>query len=330
MKKELSIVIIGRNEAASIGKCVEAALNAAQEIGGADVLYIDSHSTDTTVAEVKRFGVDVRMLDRDFRPSPSAARHFGSHQVNGEYVLFLDADTLLYPGFLTIALERLRKDPTLAGINGRIDDTTETGEPVYDIDEVCEEPQFVKWLRGPCCLYRRTALLDVGSFDSELATEEEAELGLRLIGAGWKLKMIPLPMAHHTRCYHPVSVRGLVSIFVRDLRYGRLGEITKTMLHAFRAGNGVAFCWLRLKTTLIFLVWLVAVASVVFLPESVRPLLVSTSIILLGLLAVFAKKRSLSQTLLFIPARALNIVDVLIGIRKIVPLPQNRLLKSQR
>lgn len=330
MKKELSIVIIGRNEEASIGKCVEAALKAAAEIGGADVLYVDSHSTDNTVAEVKRYGIDVKVLDRDLRLSPSAARHFGSRKVMGEYVLFLDADTLIYTGFLPLALEELRKNPTLVGINGRIDDTTETGEHVYDIDEVCEEPQYVKWLRGPCCLYRRAALLDVGSFDPELASEEEAELGLRLIRAGWKLKMIPVPMAHHTRCYHPTSVGSLITTFIRDLKYGRLGEITRTILHAFRAGNGVAFCWLRLKTTLIFLVYIFVIAAVVLLlPIGLRPELVSISLIMIGLLSIFAKKRSLSQTLLFIPAKALNIVDLLLGFRKIIPLPQSRLFKTQ-
>lgn len=329
MKNELSIIMIGRNEETSIGKCVEAALRAADEIGGAKLIYVDSHSTDNTVAEVRRYAIDVRMLDGKLRPSPSAARHFGSRQTDSEYILFLDADTLIYAGFLRLALEQLRSDPTLAGINGRIKDTTANGEPVDGVDEVSDQPQYVKWLRGPCCLYRRSALLEVGSFDAELAIEEEAELGLRLIRAGWKLKTIPVPMAHHTRCHHPMSVGSLFSTFMRDLRYGRVGEITKTMLHALRAGNGVTFCWLRLKTTVLFLVWLFVVGAVVLLvPVHLRPGLVSMSLAMIGFLVILAKKRSLSQALLFIPTRVLTVVELLIGIRKIVPLPQKSLIQD--
>lgn len=331
MKNELSIVIIGRNEQASIGKCVDAALAAGAEIGGAEFLYVDSHSTDNTVAEVQRYGIPVKMLDGDLRRSPSAARHFGSRQTNNEYILFLDADTLIYTGFLRSALDQLRNEAKLAGINGRIYDTTARGESVEGVDEVCDEPQNVKWLRGPCCLYRRAALLEVGSFDPELATEEEAELGLRLTRAGWTLKTIPVPMAHHTRCYHPMSVGSLLSTFIRDLKYGRLGEITRTMLHAFRAGNGVGFCWLRLKTTILFLVWLFAIGGVVvLLPAGLRPEIVSVTLVIIGFIAVAAKKRSLSEALLFVPAKALNLVDLLLGIRKIIPFPLSRLLNDRR
>ncbi|MFN0141354.1 MAG: glycosyltransferase [Pyrinomonadaceae bacterium] len=331
MKNELSIVIIGRNEQASIGMCIEAARAAAEEIGGADLLYVDSHSTDNTVAEGQRYGIAVKMLDRDLRPSPSAARHFGSRQTNNEYILFLDADTLIYTGFLKTALEQLRSDAQLGGINGRIYDTTAAGEPVDGVDEVCEEAQNVKWLRGPCCLYRRAALVEVGSFDPELATEEEAELGLRLIGAGWRLRTAPVPMAHHTRCYHPTSFRALVTTFLRDLRSGRLGEITRTCLHARRAGNGLEFCWLRLKTTILFLGWLFAIgAAVLFLPLDLRPEIVTPSLVIIGFIAVTAKKRSFSEALLFVPAKVLNLVDLILGIRKIGPFVESRLLKSQR
>ena len=53
---KLSIVIIGRNEERGIAKCVEAAQAASGEIGGAEMIFVDSHSTDRT-AEIVR-GLD--------------------------------------------------------------------------------------------------------------------------------------------------------------------------------------------------------------------------------------------------------------------------------
>ncbi len=48
MKGELSIVIIGRNEEQGIAKCIAAAQTAASEIGGAEIIFVDSASTDMT------------------------------------------------------------------------------------------------------------------------------------------------------------------------------------------------------------------------------------------------------------------------------------------
>ncbi len=317
MSKELSIVIIGRNEEATITKCLDAAVLAAQDIGGAEIVYVDSYSDDHTVQEVKRFGVEVQMLDRSLRRCPSSARYFGTIKVSGKFVLFLDADTLIYRGFLSAALAELQHNPTLAGVNGWIDDTTESGEPVDHIEERHQDPSHVKWLRGPSCLYRRRALIEVGGFDPHLATEEEAELGLRLIRAGWELKVIPLPMAHHTRCFHPTTMQSLMATFMRDLRYGRLGEITRTVRKAFAAGNAIEFCWLRLKTTLLFVIWCIAViASALFVPAPLGTAF-AAAVAGLGAVALVLKKRSLSQAFLFIPAKLANLIDLLVGIVKI-------------
>lgn len=316
MREELSIVIIGRNEEAAIRNCVEAALYAAAEIGGAEIVFVDSHSSDNTVREVQQCGVKFQILDKKVRPSPSAARYFGTGQVKGDYVLFLDADTIIYKGFLPVALEQFRTDPKLAGINGWIEDTTEAGEPVHGVEERCETAADVKWLRGPCCLYRRSALLAVGGFDPDLATEEEAELGLRIVRAGWKLKVIPRPMARHTRCYHPTSLNSLVATFVRDLGYGRLGEITRTILHASRAGNGTAFCWLRLKTTILFLIWGAAIVIMALVPQQPIGRILAIAITAAGALALAVKKRNFSQAILFVPSKVTNIVDLLVGVFK--------------
>lgn len=314
---KLSIVIIGRNEERGITKCVEAAQAAASEIGGAEMIFVDSHSTDRTAEIVSGYGIKVLTLSPGLRLSPSAGRFMGSQAATGEYILFLDADTLIYQGFLQRTISYIESDPQLAGVNGQIDDQSESGEPILELDERFDEPADVKWLRGPACFYRRAALLEVGSFDPELAMEEEAELGLRLIKNGWRLAVIPHPMACHTRCYHGVSAASMISTFVRDMRAKRLGEITKTISHAARAGNGIAFCWLRLKTTILFAAWVAMIAVCALLPTAVYPAIIAAFITTAGALALLLKKRSLRQTLLFVPAKLLNLIDILSGLHKI-------------
>lgn len=317
MNPKVSIVMIGRNEEAGIGKCVEAALAAAEPIGGAEMIYVDSNSTDRSVPVVERYGVKVLRLSPDLRLSPAAGRFMGSLHSKGDFVLFLDADTLICPDFLPDALEYLDNNPDVAGVNGFIDDFNEAGEQVFGIDERVEIVADVKWLRGPCCFYRREALRQAGTFHPGLATEEEAELGLRLVGKGWKLRVIPRPMARHTRCYHGVTMESVISTFRRDMVSKRLGEITRTIACAFNNGNGVAFCWLRLKTTILFLAWSFALTVCFFLPDFLHPEIVMVSLVLLGGSIIFVKKRSFSQTLLFIPSKILCVVDILAGLHKI-------------
>ncbi len=317
MNHRVSIVIIGRNEESGIGKCIDAALVAAEQIGGAEMIFVDSNSTDNTVSEVHKYAVNVIMLDPDLRACPSAGRFAGSMAATGEFILFLDADTLIYTDFLRAAIDQFDAETTLGGVNGRIDDFTEAGEQVFEIDERSDDVMSVKWLRGPACFYRREALVQTGSFNPDVAIEEEAELGLRLVGNGWKLTVIPLPMAHHTRCYHGHSIESVLSTFRRDIHSNRLGEITRTIAWAFRAGNGFAFCWLRLKTTILFALWFSSIAVCLLLPEIVYPRVLIAVIVVLGCAAVLTKKASVSQTLLFIPAKILSLVDILAGLHKL-------------
>jgi glycosyltransferase involved in cell wall biosynthesis len=317
MNHKVSIVIIGRNEERGIGECISAAQMAADQIGGAEIIYVDSASTDKTVAVAESFGVRVLSLKPDWKLSPSAGRFVGSTRAQGDFILFVDADTLVYRDFLPAALEHFRNNADVGGINGRLDDLNENGELLTDVEERFDEATSVEWLRGPCCFYRRRALRESGSFNPHLAIEEEAELGLRLVKNGWKLQIIPVQMACHTRCYHGQTFKSIISTFRRDIAAGRLGEMTNTIACAFHEGYGTAFCWLRLKTTIIFLGWLILLSTCFFLPQFPFPKTVFTAIFILGLLAVFRKKRSFRQTLLFIPAKILCLVDVLAGFHKI-------------
>jgi hypothetical protein len=113
------------------------------------------------------------------------------------------------------------------------------------------------------------------------------------------------------------TLESIISIFKRDIVSKRLGELTNTIAYAFKEGYGLAFCWIRLKTTIVFLVWLFLLSLCFFLPEFLYPKTVFLSIIILGILAVFTKKRSLLQTILFIPAKILNFIDILAGFHKI-------------
>lgn len=313
MSNDLSIVIIGRNEESGLAACISAANIAAEEIGGAEIIYVDSASTDSSVEIAAGMGCRVLSMRPEWKLCPSAGRYIGSRYAKGAFILFLDADTHIYTGFLGPAIDHLRANDKLAGVNGRIDDLDENGDKLDDVEERFDTVAETRWLRGPACLYRRAALNAVDSFNPHLAMEEEAELGLRLLRTGWKLHLIPVPMACHTRCYHCQTLTSVVTTFRRDIATGRLGEITRTIAAAALHRNLLAFCWLRLKTTILLVAWLALMIMSLLVLGGV----VTIAILLAGLAAVYVKKRSLSQTFVFIANKLAVVADVLAGIPKV-------------
>ncbi len=231
--------------------------------------------------------------------------------------MFVDADTIVYRDFLAAAISLFEENPTIGGINGWIDDTDENGVPLLNVESRSEQTVEAKWLRGPCCFYRRAALLEVGSFHPFIKVEEEAELGLRLVKKGWRLQIIPLPMACHTRCYHQQTAQSVISTFKRDVVSKRLGEVTNTIAHAFREGNGLAFCWLRLNTTIVFFGWLSVTFLALLLPAFVYPKTVFAVLLISGLMMIALKKRDLTQSWAFILNKIFVLIDLLCGIHRI-------------
>lgn len=317
MNTKISIVIVSRNEENGIVKCIKAAQEAAVELGGAEVLLCDSASTDKTVEIANSLGIKVLSLKPEWTLSASAGRFIGTHYSNTEYILFLDADTLIYKGFLPHALDFMEKNPKTAGLTGFIDDLDAHGIILQGIEKRSDEVRNIEWMRGPCCLYRRSALIEVGSFNPYLTSEEEAELGFRLIKNNWEIAAIPFKMALHTRCEENYDFQSLMSHTVRSFYSGRLGGITNTIFCAFRGGYGLAFCNSRLKTTIIFLLWILIAGLSLLLPPSLHPKIIFSFQIAAGFSALWIKKGELSSVFVFISDKILMLMNIVWGVSKI-------------
>ena len=100
----VSAVVIGRNEGQRLERCLASvqALAAAGPV--CEVLYVDSGSTDNSLAVAAYCGVKTIALEPE-RPTAALGRNAGWRAASGEFVLFLDGDTELAPQFLSPALE---------------------------------------------------------------------------------------------------------------------------------------------------------------------------------------------------------------------------------
>ena len=85
--EKISVVIITYNEARNIERCLASVKNIADEI-----ILVDSHSTDGTVAIAESFGAKV--LQKEFI-SYASQKNFANEQTNNRFILSLDADEAL-------------------------------------------------------------------------------------------------------------------------------------------------------------------------------------------------------------------------------------------
>ena len=97
---ELSLCLIVRNEAKSLARCLRSAANVAS-----DIVVLDTGSTDETVAIALACGA--RVVHAPWQNDFSKARNAAIEHATGAWVLFLDADEELGPGWADVLGERL-------------------------------------------------------------------------------------------------------------------------------------------------------------------------------------------------------------------------------
>jgi glycosyltransferase involved in cell wall biosynthesis/GT2 family glycosyltransferase len=301
----VTVVVIARNEQASIEACLESCLRAAAP-HQARVVLVDGRSSDRTRAIGTSRGVEVFTIPDDVPHAPSGLRAFALTLVDSRYVQFVDADMSLDPEWLVRALGYLEDHPDLAAVAGRI-----TGP--LDLDGH-QRQVAANESRDPthlvCGFYRFEVLRKVGGFDSRLLAAEDFELGCRLRGLGYRLASLPILMAVHS----DRGIHGWAELSRRwRLRYPRAyGQL-------LWVGRGKpwwgTFARKSFRYIAVPLFWFVLLASfvieAVFGKFLVSPILAAFALVAFGAYAV--RKRSLVRATLGFASWTLSGLGGIVG-----------------
>lgn len=106
----VSVIVPAYNAAGTLARCVESLAN--QTAPPLEILVIDDGSTDATPAVLDRLQARcpaVRVL-RQRNAGVDAARYAGMDAARGDYVMFVDADDLLFPDALEAMTQVARRD----------------------------------------------------------------------------------------------------------------------------------------------------------------------------------------------------------------------------
>jgi len=214
----IAAVVIGRNEGARLIACLDALR------GVRPLVYVDSGSTDGSVAAAQARGAQVVALDMDQSFTAARARNAGLALLpeDAELVQFLDGDCVVQEGWLVQAQAFLAARPEVAVVCGRRREI-HLEASLYNalIDAEWDTPVGVALACGGDALMRVEPLRAVGGYREDLIAGEEPEMCLRLRQAGWQIWRIDAEMTAHD---------------AQILRFGQWWQRTKRAGHAYAEG----------------------------------------------------------------------------------------------
>ncbi len=205
----ISIIIPTKNNVDTIENCMKSLVGLEYPKDRCEIIIVDGHSRDGTVATVERYGAKIFYEEGGSR---AAACNVGLSHVRGDYVAFTDADCIVDKMWLANALKYF-EEGGVAGVGGPNiipDDVVSFGKA---IDFVLSHtifsagatyakrlgvPMDVESIGGCNSIYQTEVLREVFPID-EIPTAEDALLNHRIRLRGLRLIDAPDVVVWHYR-----------------------------------------------------------------------------------------------------------------------------------
>lgn len=212
MKPSISVVIPAYNEAQFIAVTLKSVLTVAKKYPGpVEIIVVDNNSTDDTAEIAASMGV---MVVFEAMNQIARARNTGAKEATGEYLVFVDADTILEGDILDKVSTNLSSGQVIGG--GGWAELDSKGLAYLYFKYLINYLLALKNITvGPFLYCERHAFSRVGGFDESYYAGEEFTLAKRvkkeakIANKSWKIIK-----------YHPGH-----RIITSSRRFGRFGGL---------------------------------------------------------------------------------------------------------
>jgi GT2 family glycosyltransferase len=200
-------VVIGRNEGERLQRCLRSLSGRVSPL-----VYVDSNSTDGSVAFARSLGVEVVELDLSIPFTAARARNEGFQRLRKvapevAFVQFVDGDCEVVEGWVEYAQDVLANDPGLVAVTGV---RRERYPEATVFNELCD----IEWQLGSYgetdrfggdVMIRASSLEAVGGYNPGVIAAEDDELAVRLHQAGGRILRANRKMTVHDAAIHRLS-----------------------------------------------------------------------------------------------------------------------------
>lgn len=222
MKPQVSIIIVNFNSEQYLGACIDSIYALVSGINY-EIIVVDNASSPASVQFIKQKYPDVKRIENHKNKGFGAANNIGAHHASGDYLFFLNPDTVLTDNAVLKFYQFLKKEiPDAASCGGNL--VNRNGEPTtsygnfptvfqewgdmgfrrfykkyynkhLQLGKTCQDitvPRKVPYIVGADIFIRKNIFLQTGGFDEKFFLYyEEADLYYRLHCAGYKSYVLP-------------------------------------------------------------------------------------------------------------------------------------------
>jgi len=191
----VSVVIPVFNGGTDLEKCL-AAISASSYSVSECIVVDDASTDDMVIPAAERHGARVIRLDQQC--GPAMARNKGAEQASGEILFFTDADVLLHPDALGLAVHEFQAIPEISAVFGSYDDQPTEASFISQyrnllhhwVHQTSAEEASTFWTG--CGAIRRNVFMEMQGFSQDYARPsiEDIELGTRLRKSGHRIRLL--------------------------------------------------------------------------------------------------------------------------------------------
>ena len=287
---DLSIIIVNWNVRDLLAACLRSLAPAREQLA-LQVIVVDSHSADDSVAMVRRDFPWVELIACTENVGFPKGNNLGLAQANGRYLLLLNPDTEVVGAALTTMIDYLASHPDVGALGPQLlnpDGSVQSSrrrfptlttalfestwlEPLapasilrhYYVQDVADgETAVVDWVTGACLLVRRDVVDQIGGLDEAyFMYSEELDWCRRIKAAGWQIVYLPT-----AQVIHHVGKSSEQAVTARHINFQR------AKLRYFYKYHGKLAAWVLRSFILCNYIWQLSIEALKGVIGHKRPL----------------------------------------------------------
>ena len=204
---KISVIIVNYNGKKLLEKCLESLFKT--DYNNFEVILVDNNSTDGSMEFVTKNYPKIIVIKLDSNKGFAEPNNIGAKIAKGEYLLFLNNDTVTTTNFISEMVKVLEKDEKIAICqslllkpDGNIDSSGDFIDKmgiVYNSKTKTDEIKEISSARGASMLIRKKIFDKLGGFDEKFFFSfEDVDLGWRSWILGYKVVIVPNSIVYHS------------------------------------------------------------------------------------------------------------------------------------